>query len=64
MMRKFSTLLLIAAFVLSITSCGDSKEEQAAKDVEKQAAEPEGGVTEMAKGYGEWPKACRIWPNK
>jgi hypothetical protein len=59
MMRKFSTLLLIAAFVLSITSCGDSKEEQAAKDVAKQAAEPEGGVTEMAKDMEEVAKGMQ-----
>jgi hypothetical protein len=55
-MRTFSTFCLIAAVALSVLSCGDRKEEEEAREIEKQAAEQKADAPEMVKGMQEMAK--------
>ncbi len=63
-MRRFGMMCAVAACALVVTACGNSKEEQAAKDakqaaetIAKQAAESGGGTAaDMAKGMQEFAK--------
>jgi len=62
-MRTFSTFCLIAAVALSVLSCGDRKEEEEAREIEKQAAEQKADAPEMVKGMQEMASRwlARAW---